>query len=78
MRRYPTLEQFSQHVCTHWEMLEQGEGCVMFNKVLTDPSLHCNPQCPAYEPWDCTIDELLAEEFHVELNHLKEPLNEEV
>ena len=55
----PTLKQFSQHPCTHWEMRDDDEYCVFFGKPLFDPSLHCNPQCPAYDPWDCSLEELI-------------------
>ena len=62
MRSYPTLEQFSQHPCTHWEMRDEKECCVMFGKTFDDPNLNCTPQCSAYDPWDCYIEELLIED----------------
>ena len=62
MSRYPTLEQFSAHPCEHWQMREAGEWCVMFDKALSSPQLHCDPRCPEYDSWDCEIEELLTSE----------------
>ena len=63
MRRYPTPEQFSQHPCEHFQMNEGEEYCTMFGKDLYDPSLHCDPQCPKYDPWDCPLEMLLEEKI---------------
>ena len=34
----------------------------MFGKTFDDPNLNCTPQCSAYDPWDCYIEELLIED----------------
>ena len=66
LRSYPTLLQFSEHPCTNWEMRELEEYCVRFGKALDDLELHCNPRCPAYDPWDLTVEELLEEDLPVD------------
>lgn len=44
----------------------------MFDKALDDPELHCNPGCPAYDPWDITVEELLEEDSPIDgENHFK-------
>jgi len=58
MRSYPTLEQFSQHPCLHWARHDNEAYCTMYDKPLTDPDLGCQPQCPHYDPWDCSVEEL--------------------
>ena len=43
-------------------MRKTEEFCVMFDKALDDLELNCNPRCPAYDPWDLTVEELLEED----------------
>lgn len=59
MPKYVSLHQFTEHHCSHWELTEDGEFCLRFDALIDEPMLDCSPYCVFYDPWDCTIEELL-------------------